>query len=339
MTPLNPENWDDDSIARTGAQLRSLKNKRKSARRSAPKSEHALLDEIVLHGTVPDLGVGSVFSPTYTGSRIEREWILNYLGPFYDQDYITDVLFRVKGGKEANVYCCAGHPDTGLEWVAAKIYRPRMLRNLRNDARYRQSRVILDDSGKEVKDHGYLHAIAKGTEVGKNLLHTSWLEHEYTTLQTLYAAGVHVPRPLACGYNTILMAYIGEDGLAAPNLTQVNLGRREARTLFDRLLVDLEKMLVCFRVHGDFSAYNVLYWDGEVYIIDLPQAVDPRRNTDAYDIFKRDVLRLCQYFGRYHIPSQPETLAREMWQRYAYPEGPSAEDLEEAASEAEEEEE
>ena len=113
------------------------------------------------------------------------------------------------------MYCCAGHPDTGLEFIAAKVYRPRMLRNLRNDARYRQSRVILDDAGKEVKDHGYLHAIEKGTEVGKNLLHTSWLEHEYTTLQSLYAAGVHVPRPVACGYNTVLMAYIGDADLAA----------------------------------------------------------------------------------------------------------------------------
>ena len=109
-------------------------------------------------------------------------------------------------------------------------------------------------------------------------------------------------------------------------------------TLFNRLLGDLEVMLSCFRVHGDFSAYNVLYWEGEVYIIDLPQAVDPRRNPDAYDIFKRDVLRLCQYFGRYRIPSHPETLAREMWQRFEYPEGPSAEDLEEAASEVDAEE-
>jgi RIO kinase 1 len=333
MTPINPEDfWEDDN---PGAQSHILRNNRKSARQSAKKSDHALLDEIVQHDAISDLGIGSSFSPTYVASRIEREWILNYLGPFYDQDYITDVLARAKGGKEANVYCCAGHPDTGLELVAAKVYRPRMLRNLRNDARYRQSRIILDEFGKEVKDRRYLHAIQKGTQVGKDLLHTSWLEHEYTTLQTLYAAGVHVPRPLACGYNTILMAYVGEVGLAAPNLTQVTLAPREAKALFNRLLQDLEKMLACFRVHGDFSAYNVLYWDGKATIIDFPQAVDPRRNPDAYDIFKRDVLRLCQYFWRYHIPSQPEALAREMWQHYEYPEGPLVEDLEEAEIDSE----
>ena len=338
MTRINPEDYleDDDRSGAgrlSGAHLHHLKDTRKSAMKSFPKSDHALLDEIVQYSDVAALGIGSAFSPTYSASRHEREWILNYLGPFYDQDYITDVLARAKGGKEANVYCCAGHPDTGLDLVAAKVYRPRMLRNLRNDARYRQSRAILDQFGKEVIDHGYLHAIEKGTEVGKQLLHTSWLEHEYTTLKILYAAGVGVPRPLASGTNTILMEYIGEAGFAAPNLTQVTLERREAQALFARLLHDVEKMLACYRVHGDLSAYNVLYWDSEAYLIDFPQVVDPRRNPDAFDIFKRDILRLCQYFGRYRIPSHPEQLAREMWSRFQYPEGPAPDLVEDAEGE------
>jgi catechol 2,3-dioxygenase-like lactoylglutathione lyase family enzyme len=45
---------------------------------------------------------------------------------------ILDVLRRVKGGKEANVYCCRTHPSTGVDLLAAKLYRPRMFRNLRS---------------------------------------------------------------------------------------------------------------------------------------------------------------------------------------------------------------
>src|SRR5436305_757337 len=47
-------------------------------------------------------------------SKHELEWILTYLGGFYDDHLITDVLRRVKGGKEATVYCClAASPGIG----------------------------------------------------------------------------------------------------------------------------------------------------------------------------------------------------------------------------------
>jgi serine/threonine-protein kinase RIO1 len=59
----------------------------------------------------------------------------------------------------------------------------------------------------------------------------------------------------------------------------------------------------------------VLYWAGEFRIIDFPQAVDPFTNRDGYDIFRRDVTRLCQHFTRYGIRSDPQQLAFAMWQR------------------------
>ena len=75
-------------------------------------------------------------------------------------------------------------------------------------------------------------------------------------------------------------------------------------------------MLACHRVHADFSAYNVLYWEGQFKIIDFPQAVDPRINPDAPALFVRDVERLCQYFARYHIQQDAFELANELWSRY-----------------------
>ena len=102
-------------------------------------------------------------TPPSLSSKHEREWILSYLGDFYDDKQITDVLSRVKGGKEANVYCCAAHPATGLDLIAAKIYRPRQFRQLRNDSRYRQGRSYLDERGKVVRDERLLVAIQKKT--------------------------------------------------------------------------------------------------------------------------------------------------------------------------------
>jgi len=72
-------------------------------------------------------------------------------------------LRQVKGGKEATVYCCAAHPATGQDLLAAKVYRPRIFRQLRNDARYRQGRQILGGTAKVVRDHRHLRAVRKGT--------------------------------------------------------------------------------------------------------------------------------------------------------------------------------
>jgi RIO kinase 1 len=59
----------------------------------------------------------------------------------------------------------------------------------------------------------------------------------------------------------------------------------------------------------------VLYWDGACKIIDFPQMVDPRANPEAFDIFRRDVTRLCEYFARYGIHANGRQLAGSIWAR------------------------
>lgn len=303
----------------------NLNYKTNNGRRIIPieesQSQHTVLDDLLSHQEA-NVGAEGIFSPTFTASRYEREWFFRYLGPFYDEAQITDVLFRIKGGKEATVYCCTGPvvEDTGL--LAAKIYRPRMFRNLRNDVRYRQNRRVLNDYGKEVRDDRLVRAIHKGTDIGKEALQVSWLQHEYHALQVLHDAGVKVPRPIATGCNTILMEYFGDRDMSAPTLQEVHLSQEEARRTFDALVNDIDTMLGCGYVHGDLSAYNVLYFDGGYRIIDLPQAVNPNQNPDAKDIFLRDVTRLSQYFKRYGIESRPEELAQNMWRKNRYRDDP-----------------
>jgi RIO kinase 1 len=253
---------------------------------------------------------------TFKAARFEEEWLLGYLKVFYDDQLITDVLHEVKGGKEANVYCCRAHPRTGHELLAVKVYRPRRLRNLRNDAQYRVGRNVLDDQGKRVQASREQRALGKKTRFGRELLHGSWLAHEFANLQLLHAAGVDVPRPIAQSENAILMEYVGDADEPAPALNQVSLTREEAPPLFERLIHNVALMLDKDRIHGDLSAYNVLYWDGAVKIIDFPQSVDPFQNPDAYELFARDVERICQYFAHCGIQSDAAGLARQLWQEH-----------------------
>jgi RIO kinase 1 len=258
----------------------------------------------------------SMSSPKNHLSNHEREWILTYLGSFYEDHLITDVLKRVKGGKEATVYCCRADRATGLSLVAGKVYHPRMFRSLKNDALYRQGRAVLDDQGKGVRGRREALAMAKKTRFGQDLRQLSWLTSEFETLRRLHVAGADVPRPIAQGDNAMLMEYIGEQEWPAPTLIHVNLQREEARRLFDRMVHNMELMLEQDLVHADLSAYNVLYWEGDIKIIDFPQAVDPFVNPDAFSLFARDVKRVCQYFARYGVATDPDALARDLWARH-----------------------
>jgi RIO kinase 1 len=257
---------------------------------------------------------GSKSADKFNVSRHEREWILTYLSGFYEEHLIVDVLKPVKGGKEATVYCCQADPVLGVELLAAKLYRPRIFRNLRNDSLYRMGRTVLDEEGKRVGSRE-ARAMEGKTRFGQELRQSNWLGTEVATLNLLNAVGADVPRVYASNDHAILMDYFGEVNWPAPVLHNVTLGKKEVRPLFDRIVHNIDLMLVNNRIHGDLSAHNILYWEGEVKIIDFPQAVNPDVNPYAEAIFQRDVTRVCQYFEKYDIEVDAEKLAREMWSR------------------------
>jgi RIO kinase 1 len=262
-------------------------------------------------------GTKPPFNPSFLAHQRDRPWVLSSLASFYEDDLITDVLAMVKSGKEATVYCCAAHPSTGLEYVAAKVYRPRMFRSLRNDAVYRASRPQVDAKGREGRGAKRWNATAKETERGRAAKINAWIHYEYETQRLLYDAGADAPRPLAQSGNAVLMEYIGgEPGAPAPLLREVTLGRAEAAPLFERVMRNIELWLACDRVHGDLSAYNMLYWDGAITIIDFAQAVDPRYNPAVGDLLARDIARVCQYFTRCGVEADAAALASDLWLRY-----------------------
>lgn len=256
------------------------------------------------------------FTPTFTGSRQERAWIRESLADFYEDQWFTDVLYRVKGGKEATVYCCRGHPVTEVDLIAAKVFRPRMFRAMKNDTLYKQGRGMLDADAKRVLDRRSLLALRKKTTYGKRLDAASWCRHEFEALTELYEAGADVPRPLAYAPNAILMEFVGDEVQAAPILQSIRLEREEAESLFERLIQNVEILLSRYVIHGDLSAYNVLYQDGDAWIIDLPQTIDALAHPRAYELFARDVDRLCRYFVKQDVEVDAMGLALELWQRW-----------------------
>ncbi len=230
------------------------------------------------------------------------------LEPFLDEGLIEEVLFPVRSGKEATVYCCRANPKTGQSLVAAKVYRSREQRSFRNDAVYREGRVITNARCRR--------AVEKKTDFGKEAAAGMWINHEWETLRQLHEAGLDVPAPIRMAEHALLMGFIGDEGGAAPQLVEVVLDRRQARRVADRLIWNVERALAHNQVHGDLSAYNVLYWEEQAWVIDLPQTVDARFNPNARELLERDLRNLCDYFQGSGLSLDSQRIANSFWRRY-----------------------
>ncbi|HET8842490.1 MAG TPA: RIO1 family regulatory kinase/ATPase [Ktedonobacteraceae bacterium] len=247
--------------------------------------------------------------------ELEEQEILTQQDPvqasldfFFAEGMITEILYQVKSGKEATVYCCQAHPSTGVELLAAKIYRPRTHRGFKNDAVYQEGRVITNGQIRR--------AVQNKSRFGREMQFGMWVNHEFEVLTTLSRAGADIPHPLARTQSAILMEYFGDAERAAPSLGGSDLSREQARTVFDHLMNNIELWLAHNYVHGDLSAYNILYWQGQAKIIDFPQAVDPRFNSNAFSLLTRDIENVCQYMARYGLVYDGKRIAERLWHRF-----------------------
>ncbi|MCI0398808.1 MAG: hypothetical protein L0332_26905 [Chloroflexi bacterium] len=293
---------------------RERRNQRQSGRPKKQRPAEAVAALTDFNDTALD------FVPSYAAAldplHHERQWVIESVAPFYQDNLITDLTRLVKGGKEANVYTCIATPATGVELIAAKLYRPRMLRHLKNDAIYKAGRQLRDSEGKQMRGRREKLALQKKTRFGKELDTQWWIGNEFMIQTLLYEAGADVPRPIAHQGNAILMAFVGDEWEPAPVLSDVALEANEARPLFERVMANIRLMLTHHTIHGDLSAYNILYWEGHITIIDFPQMVDARKNPHAATLLERDVRRVCDYFNRFGVRADPLRLAYELWQSY-----------------------
>ena len=237
---------------------------------------------------------------------------LALIDEFIGQGLVGEVLGLIKVGKEASVYCCRAGPAIEAGLVAVKVYRGRAF-GFKNDAVYQEARAReMGISGSALRAFNK----RKTSAIGRQVHSSTWVHHEYEVLQRLHGALTDVPRPIAQGESMVLMEYLGDEEVAAQQLNRVRLSAEEAGPLFQRLMNNVELFLALNVVHGDLSPHNVLYWQGDVRVIDFPQATDPRFNRHAQDLLARDIANLCSYFAAYGVEASPDELAHDLWQRF-----------------------
>lgn len=231
---------------------------------------------------------------------------------FLDEGLITEVLNVVKSGKEATVYRCLAGRELGSPFAAAKVYHSTGHRSFQRSAIYEEGR---DFGPGQVR-----RAVAKHTEFGRDAQLAFWVDHEFELLSNLNYAGADVPAPYACTETAILMEFLGDGEGDSQQLQFAKLEPAEAEVLFQRTLWNIEILMRENVVHGDLSAFNILYNEGQLRIIDFPQAVDPRQNQGAKALLERDISNILQYFNRHRVGLERDAkrMTNNLWNLWRY---------------------
>jgi RIO kinase 1 len=230
---------------------------------------------------------------------VDPSWLI--AGPDAYEEYDLGPLMT---GKEAEVFLIERvAPDGRSCLLAHKRYRPRTVgakgelqelgfqraADFVNDGAYRQGRSFAKSRDRR--------AVAKKSRHGRELLRGDWPGHEFATLQRLWTAGAAVPYPVDLTADGLLMQFLGDERAAAPRLVNAGLDRASLQAAADQLVENLHRLVGAGIVHADLSAYNLLWWQGRLWVIDVPQAVDIGTNRWALDFLHRDVVNVTTWFA------------------------------------------
>lgn len=231
----------------------------------------------------------------------------------------TDVdLGVLKTGKEAQVSLVERTGAAGRCLLARKLYLPREVSQkgvleamgvqrssqFRNDVTYREGRQF-----RKSRDR---RAVERMSTHGKALLQERWTNHEHDVMQVLWEAGARVPYPVGFADDHFDMAYVGDRASAAPTLARLRPRGPLLVDIWDQLVANLAVVVRAGYAHGDLSAYNALWWEGEVWLIDFPQAVDIAANPKGLDFLHRDVVNITAWFARQGLERDAEELFAEL---------------------------
>ena len=238
---------------------------------------------------------------------------------------VDDVLGLLKTGKEAEVFIVERRTTDGEQRVllAHKRYRPTKVstkgelqalgftkaRGFTNDLVYHE--------GRRFRRSREQRAVERMTDYGKRVLAERWPGQELDVLRRVHAAGATVPYPVEFTGDGMLMQLIGDRYGAAPRLVNARLTPDELLAAYAQLLEELSAMTRAGLVHADLSPFNVLWWQGRMWLIDFPQAVDLVTNPHGFDLLHHDVTTMCTWFSRHGIPADAEevfaSLLAEAW--------------------------
>ncbi|EFP09418.1 CRE-RIOK-3 protein [Caenorhabditis remanei] len=151
-----------------------------------------------------------------------------------------------------------------------------------------------------------------------------WAEREHMNLSRMAKKHLPCPQPIEVRKNILVMSFIGDSGLAAPRLKNVDWDffiDEEVKEVYDQVqaaseLIIVNKKLINFQimirmykecdlVHADLSEFNLLLAPGnKVHVIDVSQAMD-LSHPRCLQFLTRDIHNILSFFNKIGSPNLP----------------------------------
>ncbi|KHJ75484.1 RIO1 family protein [Oesophagostomum dentatum] len=139
-----------------------------------------------------------------------------------------------------------------------------------------------------------------------------WAEREFMNLTRMAKVGLPCPVPVKLKRHLLVMSLIGEQGVAAPRLKNIDwefYTLEERKDIYQQVQDIMCRMYKeCNLVHGDLSEFNLLLAEGKVYVIDVSQAMDLSHPRNLHYL-TRDIENVLAFFQKLEIPDLPTSVA------------------------------
>ncbi|CAN4112394.1 unnamed protein product [Withania somnifera] len=239
-----------------------------------------------IRGSVRDMAIGR----TKITEKADRATVEQAIDPrtrmvlfkMLNRGVFHDINGCISTGKEANVYHAT--KAEGQE-LAIKVYKTSVL--------------VFKDRDRYVQgDYRFRYGYCKHNP--RKMVKT-WAEKEMRNLMRLRAAGIRCPAPILLRLHVLVMEFIGKGGWAAPRLKDAALSLDKLRECYVEIIMAMRTLYQkCKLVHGDLSEYNILYFEGHLYVIDVSQSVD-LDHPHALDFLREDCVHVSDFFKKHGV--------------------------------------
>lgn len=225
-------------------------------------------DEYNLTKLFPEEDLRKTFAKVFDKNVIKTIHTLSSQGHFDHLEY------TIATGKEAHVFRAV---DNAGHFRAIKIYK------------------IETSDFKRMEEYLDFEPRFKKAKHDKRNIVFAWTQKEFSALQRFRKSKVNVPTPLAAKENVLVMEFIGDAGEPAPRLKDSHVKNVDA--FYEKVCLNIARMLNAKIIHGDLSEYNILVQNDEPVIIDCGQAI-PTIHPNAKKFYERDLNNMLKVFHR-----------------------------------------